>query len=212
MSVVVSPVEAITAVEGNRTAGSDAPGGPTPLTPTLHAAAAEAPAARLASTAARTGDRWMAGAKRPTTASGAGRLVGTVGTAQMARSRNADSSRLGSSGVTAVRRELNSRRSASTASRQLGQIATCRSQARRVAAGRLRSAYALSIASTCREATTERARGTRLTGSPELPAPTRSPDGPASARPSWTDRERDAPEPHAAVSDLGECASGPCRA
>lgn|GEM_PF-5777145 len=46
--------------------------GPTPLTPTLHAAAAEAPAAKLANRAARTGDRCMAGADRPTTGRGDG--------------------------------------------------------------------------------------------------------------------------------------------
>jgi len=72
---------AVTPGEGNRTTGRDTPAGPTPPTPTLHAAAAEAPAARLASTAARTGERCIAGAERPTTASGEGRLVGTVGTA-----------------------------------------------------------------------------------------------------------------------------------
>ena len=139
---------AVTAGEGSRTTCRDAPVGPTPLTPTLHAAAAEAPAARLASTAARTGDRCMAGAERPTTASGEGRLAGEDGIVWTARSSSASSSRLDSSGVAAVRRELSSRRSASTASLQPGQIATCRSQARSVAAGRLRSAYALSIAPT----------------------------------------------------------------
>jgi len=53
--------------------------GPTPLTPTLQAAAAEAPAARLASMAARTGDRCMAGAERPTTVRGRGRLLRAAG-------------------------------------------------------------------------------------------------------------------------------------
>lgn len=78
----LSPDElAVTAGEGSRTTCRDAPVGPTPLTPTLHAAAAEAPAARLASNAARTGDRCMAGAERPTTASGEGRLAGEDGIA-----------------------------------------------------------------------------------------------------------------------------------
>ena len=71
---------ATAAGEGNRTGDWDAPAGSTPLTPTLHAAAAAAPAARLASSAARTGDRCIAGAERPTTTSGESRLVGTVGT------------------------------------------------------------------------------------------------------------------------------------
>jgi hypothetical protein len=202
----------VTPTEGKRTTGRDTPAGATPPTPTLHAAAADAPAARLASIAARTGERCIAGAERPTTASGAGRLVGTAGTAKAARSNNASSSRLDGAGVAAVRKELSSRRSASTACLQPGQIETCWSQARRAAAGRVRSAYALSIASTCREAATERARGTRLIGPPELPDPKRIPDGPAMARPSLTDRERGGRGPHAAASDLGGCASGPCRA
>ena len=203
---------AVSAGSGIRTTGKDAPEGPTPVTPRLHAAAAEAPAARLASIAARTGERCMAGAARPTSGSGEGPLVGAGDTAWTARSRNAESSRRGSPGVTAVRREFSNRRSAPTASRQPGQMATCWSQARRVAAGRLRSAYALSIESRCRGATNERARRTGLTGSPELPVPTRSPGGPATARPSCSDRERDVRGPHAAVSGLGECANGRCPA
>jgi hypothetical protein len=59
----------VTTTDGNVTTGKDAATGPTPPTPILHAAAAEAPAARLAKAAARTGDRCMAGAERPTTAS-----------------------------------------------------------------------------------------------------------------------------------------------
>lgn len=210
---------AAAAGESNRATGKGAPAGPTPLTPTLHAAAAEAPAARLASSAARTGDRCRAGADLPTRVSGDGlgscrfhRFVDTVGTACAATPSNADSSRLESSGVTAVRIELSIRRSASTATRQRGQNATCWSQTRSVAAGRLRSAYALSISSTCREEASERAPRTKLTGSPEQPAPTRSPDGPASARPFWMDRERDAPGTLATVSGRGGCANGPCPA
>lgn len=204
--------EAVSAGSGSRTTGKDAPEGPTPVTPRLHAAAAEAPAARLASIAARTGERCMAGAARPTSASGVGTLAGPGDMAWTARSSNADSSRLGGPGVTALRREPSNRRSALTAARQPGQIATCWSQVRRVAAGRRRSAYALSIEPRCRGATNERARRTELTGSPELPVPTRSRGGSATARQSCSDRERDARGPHAAVSGLGECANGPCRA
>jgi hypothetical protein len=71
---------AITVWEGSWTTDRDVPEGPTPLTPTLQAAAAAAPAARLASIAARTGDRCIGGAERPTTGSER-RFAGTVGTA-----------------------------------------------------------------------------------------------------------------------------------
>ncbi len=109
---------AAAAAGGNRATGKDAPEGPTALTPTLHAAAAEAPATKLANSAARTGERCIAGAARFTTASGEGRRVGTVGTAVTATPSNADSSRLESAGVAALRMELSMRRSASTATRQ----------------------------------------------------------------------------------------------
>lgn len=109
---------AFAAAEGNRATGKDAPEGSTPLTPTLHAAAAEAPAAKLANSAARTGERCIAGAARFTTASGEGRSVGTLGTPVSATPSNADSSRLESAGVAALRIELSMRRSASTATRQ----------------------------------------------------------------------------------------------
>ncbi len=197
---------------GARTNEWDAADGPTPLTPTLHAAAADAPAARLANTAARIGDRCMGGAERGTTTSREGSLPGAAGTAWTARPNSASSSRLGRAGVAEVRRELSSRRSASDASRQRGQMATCWSQARSIAAGRVRSAYALSIVSTCRVVTKGRTRTTKLIGSPELPAPAQRPDGRASATPFWTDREHDARGPRAAGSDHGEYVSGPCRA
>src|SRR4051812_22695081 len=63
---------ATVAAAGSRTAGElgavgAAPGPPTPATPRLIAAAADAPAARPASTAARTGDRCRAGAAGSTT-------------------------------------------------------------------------------------------------------------------------------------------------
>jgi hypothetical protein len=145
VKAVVMLVVAISA--GSGTTVKDAPEGPTPLIPRLQAAAAEAPAAKLAIITARTGEWCIAGAARRTTGSGEGPLAGAGKTLWVARSSNADSSRLESPGVTAVRRELNSRRSASTAARQRGQIATCWSQVRSVAAGRRRSAYELSIAS-----------------------------------------------------------------
>src|SRR6185436_7225003 len=53
---------AVEAVSGARTTGRGAPGAPTPLTPRLHAAAAEAPAAKLASIIARTGEWCIGGA------------------------------------------------------------------------------------------------------------------------------------------------------
>lgn len=109
---------AVAAAEDNPATGRDAPEGPTPLTPTLHAAAAEAPATKLASSAARTGDRCMAGAERFTTASGEGRLVESAGTASTATPSSADSSLLESAGVAELRKELSMRRSASTATRQ----------------------------------------------------------------------------------------------
>ena len=203
---------AVAAAAGKRTTCEDPPEGPSPFTPRLQAAAAEAPATRPASTAARMGDRYIAGAEVFMTASDEGPRVRAGGTPCPARSSRASSSRVESPGVAAVRRDLNSRRSPSAAARQPGQIETCWSQARSVEAQRLRSAYGLSISSRWREATTERPRMTWLTGFPGLPVPTRSPDGPESERQSCSDRGRDARETHEAANDPGECASGPCRA
>ena len=91
-SPIVEP--AVAAETGTRTTGKDPPGRPMPFTLKLHAAAAEAPATRPANIAARMGERYMAGAERPMTASGEDPLVETTGTACTARSSNADSSRL----------------------------------------------------------------------------------------------------------------------
>ena len=101
-SPIVEP--AVAAEAGIRTAGEDPPERPMPFTLRLHAAAAEAPVTRPASIAARMGDRYMAGAERPMTASGAGPLAETKGTDCPARSSNADCSPLDNRGVAAERR------------------------------------------------------------------------------------------------------------
>jgi hypothetical protein len=210
-AVVVRPV--VVADEGARATGKVAPGAPRPFRLRLQAAAAEAPATRPASMAARTGDLYIAGAQRPMTSSGAGPIAGTWGDARPARSSKAHSSWLESPGVAAERRDLSNLRSASAAARQPGQIETCWSHASSAAAARLRSAYGLSFSPRCCDASAARGRTTgRLTGSPSLPVPTRSHDGPASARASGWDRGPGAREPHATANDPGESASGPCRA
>ena len=115
---------AVAAEAGKRSVGADSPGRPMPFTLRLQAAAAEAPATRPASIAALMGERYTAGAERRMTTSGAD-PVEARGADWPARPSKADWSPLDSPGVAAERRDLSSRRSASAAARQPGQIETC---------------------------------------------------------------------------------------